>query len=62
VVVAAVGKDKIGPGAGAADLASDRARGQIIEQRQKLGDLMAVAPRERDGQRDPAGIDQQVVL
>lgn len=46
VVVATVGKDTVWPGAGAAELAGDRARGQLTQQRQKLGDVVAVDPRQ----------------
>jgi hypothetical protein len=35
---------------------------QLIEQRQQLGDVVAVAASQRNGQRDAAGVDEQVVL
>jgi hypothetical protein len=62
VVIAPVGHHQVRFAARAADLAGDRAGMQVIEQRHQLGDVVAVAAGERDGQRDPARIDQQVVL
>ena len=60
VVVAAVGGDAIGASARAADLA---AHGRDpLEERDQLGDVVAVAARERPGEREPAGVDQEVVL
>jgi hypothetical protein len=35
---------------------------QLIEQRQQLRNVVAVAAGQCDGQRDAGGIDQQVVL
>jgi hypothetical protein len=35
---------------------------QLIEQRQQLGDVVAVAAGQRNAQRDAGGIDEQVVL
>jgi hypothetical protein len=35
---------------------------QLIEQRQQLGDVVAVAAGQCDGQRDAGRVDQQVVL
>jgi len=60
VVIAAVGDELLGAPAWAADLAADRA--DAVDQRQQLGDVVAVAARERDGERDAAGIAAQVVL
>ena len=62
VVIATVGEQAIGLSAGSADLAPDRAGGQVVEQRQELGDVVAVTAGQRDGQRDPGRIDQEVVL
>ena len=62
VVVAAVGRDEVGLLARAPDLPGDRPGVQDIEQRQQLRDVVAVAAGQRDGQRDPAGVDEQVVL
>lgn len=62
VVVAAVGEDQVGLLSRPADLAGDRARGQIVQERHQLGDIVAVAAGERDRQRDPGRIDQEMVL
>lgn len=62
VVIAAVSKDKIGLSARPADLAGDRAPMQVIKERHQLGDIVAVAARQRDGQRDPASVHEQMVL
>jgi hypothetical protein len=62
VVIAAVGEDEIGLLPGAAWLAGDRAGAQLVEQRQQLGDVVAVAAGQRDRERDAAGIDQEMVL
>ena len=35
---------------------------QVVEQRQQLGDVVAVAAGQRDGERDAGGVDEQVVL
>lgn len=62
VVVAAVGEHQVGLLAGPADLAGNRARVQRVEQRQQLGDVVAVAAGQRDRERDAACVDQQVVF
>jgi hypothetical protein len=62
VVIAAVGQDDVGLLAGPAELASDRPRVQLIQQRQQLGDVVAVAAGQRNGERDARGVDEQVVL
>lgn len=62
VVVAAVGQDQVGLLSWPADLAGDRARVQRVEQRQQLGDVVAVAARQRDRERDAGRVDEQVVL
>jgi hypothetical protein len=31
---------------------------QVVQQREQLGDVVAVAAGQRDGQRDAGGIDQ----
>jgi hypothetical protein len=60
VVVAAVGGQSVGPTARPADLA---AHGwDTVDQRDQLGDVMAVAARDRPGERDPRRVDQEVVL
>ncbi len=60
VVVAAVGGDPVWPSAGAADLA---AHGRdAVDERDQLGDVVAVAAGERPGERDPSGVYEQVML
>ena len=60
VVVAAVGDDAVGPPSGPADAA---AYGRHpVEQRQELGDVVAVAAGERPGQRDPAAVYEEMLL
>lgn len=61
-VIAAVGQDDVGLLARAPDLASDWASVQRVEQRHELGDVVAVAAGQRDGQRDARRVDEQVVL
>jgi hypothetical protein len=60
VVVAAVGGNAIGAPPGPADFAAHRRH--PLEQRDQLGDVVAVAARERPGERDPGRVDQEVVL
>jgi hypothetical protein len=62
VVIAAVGDDQVGLLARPAELAGDRPGVQVVQQRQQLGDVVAVAAGQRDRQRDAAGVDEQVVL
>ena len=62
MVIAAVGDDAVGLLARPAALARDRPAVQVIEQRQQLGDVVAVAARQRDGERDAGRVDEQVVL
>src|SRR5215211_5125472 len=52
VVVAAVSDDAVGPPSRAADAAAHRRH--AVEQREQLGDVVAVAAGERPGQRQPA--------
>ena len=59
-VVAAVGDQPVGALAGAANPAADG--GDAVDERQQLGDVVAVAAGQRDGQRDAACVDQQAVL
>jgi len=60
VVVAAIGDDCVGAATRPAD---EAAHGRhLVEQRDQLGDVVAVAARERPGERDPARVDQEVVL
>jgi hypothetical protein len=60
VVVAAVGDQRCWSASGAADAATDGR--YAIEQVDQLGDVVAVAARERPGERDAATVDEQVVL
>ncbi len=62
VVVAAIGQDEVGLLARPAGFASHRRGMQQVEQRQQLGDVVAVTAGQRDRQRDAGGIDEQVVL
>jgi hypothetical protein len=60
VVVAAVGEYSLGPTAWTSDAAAHRRH--ALDQRDELGYVVAVAARERPGERDPGGVDQKVVL
>ncbi len=60
VVVAAVGGDPVGPPARPADLAAHRRH--AVEQRDQLGDVVAVAAGDRPGERDPGRVDEKVML
>ncbi len=60
VVVAAVSDYAVGPPPGPADGAAHRRH--LVEQRDQLGDVVAVAARDREGERDPAGVDQEMVF
>jgi len=60
VVVAAVSGEPLGLAARPPDLAPDGRH--PLDQRDQLGDVVAVAAGERPGEREPGGIDQEVVL
>jgi hypothetical protein len=60
VVVAAVGGDSLGPSAWSADLAADGR--DAFDERDELGDVVAVAARDRPGERDPARVYEKMVL
>ena len=60
VVVAAVGGHPLGPAARPADAAAHRR--DPLDERNQLGDVVAIAARERPGERDPGRIDQEMVL
>ena len=62
MVIAAIGEHDVGLLARPAALAGDRPGVQGIEQRQQLGDVVAVAAGQRDGERNAGGVDEQVVL
>ena len=61
-VIAAIAQQPVGLLAWPAAFALDRPGVQLVEQRDELGDVVAVAGGQRDGQRDAGRIDEQVVL
>ena len=60
VVVGAVGDYAVGPAARPSAHTGDRRDG--VEERDQLGDVVAVATRERPGERDPGRVDEEMVL
>jgi hypothetical protein len=60
VVVAAVGGDAVGTTARPADLAAHGRH--LVDERYELGDIVAVAARDRPGERDPSRVYQEVML
>jgi hypothetical protein len=60
VVVGPVGGEALGPAPRAAGAAADRR--DPLEQGDQLGDVVAVAARERPGKRDPGRVDQEVLF
>jgi hypothetical protein len=60
VVIAAVGEQPLGAPTWARDLPGDSR--QAVDERQKLGDVVAVGAGQRHGQRDAASVGQQMVL
>jgi len=60
VVVAAISCDTVWPPAGPTDLPPDR--GHAPDQRDELGDVVAVAAGQRPGERDPGRVYEQVML
>lgn len=60
VVVASVGIDTVWSRAWPSDAALDRRH--AVKQRDQLGDVVAVTAGNRERERDPGGIDQEVVL
>jgi hypothetical protein len=60
VVVSAVREDHVRASAGPAALAPHRRHG--FQQRDELGDVVAVATGESDSERDPGPVGDQVVL
>ena len=60
VVVAAVGDQAIGTATRAANRTGDRRNG--VEERDQLGDVVAVAAGDRPREREPAAVDEEVVL
>jgi hypothetical protein len=60
VVVAAVAADALRPAAWPADFAAHRRH--TLEQREQLRDVVAVAARDRPGERDPGCVYEKVLL
>jgi hypothetical protein len=60
VVVTAVGDDAVGTPPRPADTAAHRRH--AVEQREQLGDVVAVAAGERPGQRDAASVYEEMLL
>ena len=60
VVIASVGDDSVRSSARSAHGAFDRRN--PVKERDQLGDVVAVAPGDREGERDPGRVDQEVVL
>jgi hypothetical protein len=62
VVIASIGQQPVWLLARTAAPAFHRPAVQIFEQRDQLGDVVAVPTGQRDRKRDAAGVDEQVVL
>jgi hypothetical protein len=62
VVIAAVGEHEVGLLTWPADLPGDRVCVQQIQQRQQLGDVVAVTTGQTDGQRDRGRVDEEMML
>ena len=60
VVVAAIRTEALRPPSRSADLAAHRRN--AVDERDQLGDVVAVAAGERPRERDPGRVDQEVVL
>jgi len=60
VVVAAVGCDPVGPST--RPTAPAAYRRDAVDERDQLGNVVAVAAGQRPGEREPARVDEQVVL
>ncbi len=60
MLVAAIGDHPVGPSAWPADEAGDSRH--ALEQRDQLGDVVAVTAGQRPGEREPCGVDEDVVL
>ena len=60
VVVAAVGDEPVGTPAWPAD--GTPYGWHLVEQRDQLGDVVAVTAGHREGERDPCGVDQEMVF
>jgi hypothetical protein len=62
VVIATVSEEPVRLLAWPSDLACDRPAVEVFDQRQQLGDVVAVPAGEADRQRDAARVDEQMVL
>jgi hypothetical protein len=62
VVIATIGQQSIGLLARPSDLPGDRPSMEVFEQRDELGDVVALPTGEADRQRDAAGVDEQMML
>ena len=62
VVIASVGPHEVGFLAWATVLAGDRPGVQGLQQRDQLGDVVAMPTGQSDRERDPGGVDQQMVF
>ena len=60
VVVAAVSDDAVGPSPRPAGATANRRH--AVEQFEQLGDVVAVAARDREGERDAAAVYEEVLL
>lgn len=62
VVIATVGQDTVGLLTWPADLPGHGPAVEIFDQRDQLGDVIAVPASQPDGERDAARVDEQMVL
>jgi len=60
VVVPSVRGDTVGAAPRAADAATHRR--DTVDERDQLGDVVAVTAGERPGEREPSGVDEEMVL
>ena len=62
MVIATVGQHEVWFLSGPPAFAGDRPSGEIIQQRDQLGDIVALPAGQRDRERDAGGVDEQVVF
>jgi hypothetical protein len=62
VVIATIGDHDIGFLPRPPSLTGDGSAVQVVQQRQQLGDVVALAAGQRNGERDARRVDEQVVL
>ena len=62
VVIATVSEELVRLLAWPSDLACDRPAVEVFDQRQQLGDIVAMPTGEADRQRDATGVDEEMVL